>query len=292
MRYISYLYQFCIVFGFVWSACRSYRWNSFTFFGKLLVPLPHSSSSSSSVLHAANASQATIVHDVVIIGSGPAGCTAAIYAGRALLKPVVIAGYNIGGQLMLTSDVENFPGYRQAISGPDLMDDLITQVKEFGADFRQVNCDSIDTSTYPYELTLSNKEKIRSRSIIVSTGAEAVWLNAEDEAIYRGKGISTCATCDGYLFCNKTVVVIGGGDSAMEEALFLTRFASSVKIIHRRNVFKASKLMYTRACNHPKIEFLTDYKVKRWIGSGDILSGAILENTVDNSLLNVSFTVW
>ena len=179
--------------------------------------------------------------DIVIIGSGPSGCTAAIYAGRSLLNPLVIAGYNFGGQLMLTSDVENFPGYQTAVSGPQLMDDLTCQAKKFGAEFWATNCQSIDVSSHPFSIKTSNCT-ILAKSIIISTGAEALWLNAGRENEFKGKGISTCATCDGYMFRNKPVLVIGGGDSAMEEATFLTRFASSVTLVHRRDSFRASKV--------------------------------------------------
>lgn len=143
-----------------------------------------------------------------------------------MLKPLVIAGYQAGGQLMLTSDVENFPGYKTAITGPALMDDLMTQAKTFGAEFQNVNCKSVNTSSYPFMVTLSNNKVIYTKSVIVATGADALWLNAANEEKYRGKGVSACATCDGFLFQNKSVVVIGGGDSAMEEALFLTRYAT------------------------------------------------------------------
>jgi thioredoxin reductase (NADPH) len=184
-----------------------------------------------------------IVKEVVIIGSGPAGCTAGIYASRALLKPLVIAGYQSGGQLMLTSDIENFPGYSKAISGPDMMNDLFSQARSFGCEFWMVNCNYIDTSQYPYKVHLSNGT-ISTKTIIIATGAESIWLNAPREEEFKGKGISTCATCDGYMFRNKSVIVVGGGDSAMEEATFLTRFASSVTIIHRSETFKASKVNF------------------------------------------------
>ena len=181
------------------------------------------------------------IHDVVIIGSGPSGCTAAIYTGRALLNPVVIAGYLTGGQLMLTSDVENFPGYAEAVSGPLLMSDLINQATKFGAVFQRTDCKSVNFTSQPFEIVLNNCT-MKTNSVIISTGARSLWLDAENEELYKGKGISTCATCDGYLFRNKSVIVIGGGDSAMEEALFLTKFAATVTIIHRRDSFKCSKV--------------------------------------------------
>ena len=148
------------------------------------------------------------VRNVVIIGSGPSGCTAAIYSARALLKPLVIAGYNAGGQLMLTNDVENFPGYKEAITGPAMMSDLISQAKTFGAEFWMTDCVFINTTTYPFEIKLPNCT-ITSKSVIIATGAESIWLNAEREEEFKGKGISTCATCDGFIFRNKSVIVIG-----------------------------------------------------------------------------------
>ena len=213
------------------------------------------------------------IRDVVIIGSGPSGCTAAIYAGRALLRPLVVAGYAAGGQLMLTSDVENFPGYREPVTGPEMMDDLKVQATRFGAEFWQTNVQTVDFSTRPFKINIVNGT-VYAKTVIISTGAEAIWLNAKDEESFKGKGISTCATCDGYMFRNKPVVVIGGGDSAMEEANFLTRFASSVTIVHRRATFRASKVMLERARKNAKITFLTNKKVIHWFGKEkDVLSG-------------------
>jgi len=221
------------------------------------------------------------VKDVIIIGSGPSGCTAAIYTARAMLKPLVLAGYQAGGQLMLTSDVENFPGYKNSIEGPLMMNDLISQARKFGAEFWNINCQSIDLSCYPFKVQTYNTT-IYSKSIIISTGAEALWLDAEREQEFKGKGISTCATCDGYMFRNKPVVVIGGGDSAMEEANFLTRFASSVTIIHRRDTFKASKVMLQRAIDNPKIKILKNKKIIRWQGENSILSGIQITDSNSN----------
>ena len=228
------------------------------------------------------------IKDVIIIGSGPSGCTAAIYTARAMLKPLVIAGYQAGGQLMLTSDVENFPGYKNSIEGPLMMNDLISQARKFGAEFWNINCQSIDFSCYPFKVQTYNTT-IYTKSIIISTGAEALWLGAEREEEFKGKGISTCATCDGYMFRNKPVVVIGGGDSAMEEANFLTRFASSVTIIHRRDTFKASKVMLQRAIDNPKIKILKNKKVIQWQGENSILSGIQItdSNSSDNKTEDV-----
>ena len=210
--------------------------------------------------------------EVVIIGSGPAGNTAAIYTGRALLKPLQISGYNAGGQLMLTSDVENFPGYRTAITGPDLIEDLSHQASKFGTEIWQTDVLKVDFSKRPYILTLQNCTVV-TEAVILSTGANSIWLNADRESDFQGKGISTCATCDGFLFRDKCVVVIGGGDSAMEEAVFLTRFARSVTIIHRSESFRASKIMLERARANPKIKFVCNAQVLRWQGEGDVLSG-------------------
>lgn len=204
---------------------------------------------------------------VIIIGSGPSALTAAIYTARAMLKPLIITGYNIGGQLMTTSDVENFPGYPNAISGPELINDLISQSKKFDTIFINENVTNIDSSTKPFSITLSNNEKLETESIIIATGSEALWLNLEGEKKLRGKGISTCAVCDGFLFKGENLLVIGGGDSAMEEAIFLTRFANKVTIVHRRDELRASKIMIERARANPKIEWCLSSTVKAWIAN-------------------------
>ncbi len=232
-------------------------------------------------------SKPILQREVVIIGSGPAGCTAAIYTGRAMLEPLMIAGYSAGGQLMLTSDVENFPGYVSAPSGPELMGDLMGQARKFGAEIWQTDCRNIDFSSHPYKIEMHNCT-VEAKAVILSTGAEALWLGAEREEEFKGKGISTCATCDGYLFRDKPVVVIGGGDSAMEEANFLTRFASKVTLIHRRDTFKASKVMLQRVMENDKIEVLTHRRVARWHGKEGVLEGLTLEDPRDNSLQDIS----
>lgn len=230
--------------------------------------------------------------ELVIIGSGPAGATAAIYAARAMLKPLQISGYNAGGQLMLTSDVENFPGYGNPISGPDLIEDLTQQARKFGTEMWQTDVIRVDFSKRPYILTLHNCT-VLADSVIISTGANSVWLNAERENDFQGKGISTCATCDGYLFRDKCVVVIGGGDSAMEEANFLSRFAKTVTIIHRRDTFRASKIMLERARNNPKIHFVCNAQVLAWRGEGDVLSGLTYKDALSGKEHQVTtmFTV-
>mmetsp|Transcript_6550 Transcript_6550/g.10707 ORF Transcript_6550/g.10707 Transcript_6550/m.10707 type:complete len:342 (+) Transcript_6550:111-1136(+) len=224
-----------------------------------------------------------VSRDLVIIGSGPSGCTAAIYAGRALLKPLVIAGYNSGGQLMLTSDVENFPGYPEGRTGPDMMEDLIGQAKKFGAEFWQTDCSGIDVSSRPFRISTENCTVV-AKSVIVATGAESTWLNAIDEGKYKGTDISTCATCDGYLTRGKEVVVVGGGDSAMEEASFLTKFASRVNIIHRSNSFRASKVMLDRAKSNSKIRIFTNRVVNRWLGNQKSLTGVHVNDAQNPSV--------
>ena len=229
------------------------------------------------------------VRDVVIIGSGPAGYTAGLYAARAMLEPLMFAGYLSGGQLMLTSDIENFPGYPQGIGGPEMMMQLREQAERFGLEVQDRNVESVDLSQRPYKITVEGEEFL-ANAIIISTGAESIWLNAPGEAEQKGRGISTCATCDGAFFKQEEVLVIGGGDSACEEATFLTRFASKVTLIHRREVFKASTIMYERAANNDKIEIRTFRQVKEWLSDGNGLTGAILEDPRDGSTEEISAT--
>ena len=229
------------------------------------------------------------VRDVVIIGSGPAGYTAGLYAARAMLDPLMFAGYMSGGQLMLTSDIENFPGYPQGIGGPEMMMQLREQAERFGLEVQDRNVESVDLSQRPYKVTVEGEEFL-ANAIIISTGAESIWLNAPGEAEQKGRGISTCATCDGAFFKEEEVLVIGGGDSACEEATFLTRFASKVTLIHRRDVFKASTIMYERAANNDKIEIRTFRQVKEWLSDDNGLTGAILEDPRDGSTEEISAT--
>ena len=231
----------------------------------------------------------TDVRNVIIIGSGPAGYTAGLYSARAMLEPLMFAGYMSGGQLMLTSDIENFPGYPQGIGGPEMMMQLREQAERFGLEVQDRNVESVDLSQKPYKVMVEGEEYL-THSIIVSTGAESIWLNAPGEAEQKGRGISTCATCDGAFFRNEEVLVIGGGDSACEEATFLTRFASKVTLIHRRDVFRASTIMYERAANNDKIEIKTFRQIKEWLSDENGLTGAILEDPRDGSTEEISAT--
>jgi thioredoxin reductase (NADPH) len=208
------------------------------------------------------------VREVIVIGGGPAGYTAALYAARANMHPLVIEGFSWGGQLMITSDVENYPGYADGVLGPQMMADFRRQAERFGAEFVTDDVTKVDFSERPFGVWVGNDE-YRARSVIVATGASARQLGLESEVALQGRGVTYCATCDGAFYRGKDVVVVGGGDSAMEEALFLTRFASRVTIVHRRNEFRASQIMERRAREHEKVEFLTPYVVEEVLGVED-----------------------
>jgi thioredoxin reductase (NADPH) len=206
-------------------------------------------------------------YDVVIVGSGPAGYTAALYAARANLDTLVFQGFEVGGQLMLTSDVENYPGYRDGAMGPDMMDDFEAQAARFGAKMRPENVERVDLSERPFKVWAEGEEEpVLARSVVIATGAKAKWLGLPGEQRLRGRGVSGCATCDGFFFKDKRVAVVGGGDTAMEEATFLTKFAGEVILIHRRDQFRASKIMLDRARDNTKITFLTDTVVEDVLG--------------------------
>ncbi|MCS0824638.1 thioredoxin-disulfide reductase [Cytobacillus firmus] len=195
------------------------------------------------------------MHKVIILGTGPAGLTAAIYLGRANLNPLIIEGEQAGGQLTLTTEVENFPGFSNGVTGPELIDSMHKQSERFGTKFKRGWVTSVDLSKRPFKLTLNEKEELLTESLIISTGASAKLLNIPGELENIGKGVSTCATCDGFFYRGKKVIVVGGGDSAMEEAIFLTKYASEVMIVHRRNELRASKIMQERARNNNKISW-------------------------------------
>jgi len=229
--------------------------------------------------------------DCVILGSGCSGLTAAIYAARSNLKPLVLEGHEPGGQLSITTLVENFPGWPEGIQGPQLIDNMKAQATRFGAELRMAHLSSIDLSKRPFALNLG-KETIHTRTLIIASGASARWLNLPSEQALIGHGVSSCATCDGFFASGKPIAVIGGGDSAMEEALFLTRFASKVTLINRSENFRASRIMLERAIAHPSIEFLHNTVVEEVLGVEEKdVRGLKLRNTRtgDQTELPVSF---
>jgi thioredoxin reductase (NADPH) len=217
------------------------------------------------------------VRDVIVIGGGPAGYTAALYAARANLKPLVIEGFSWGGQLMVTSDVENYPGYPDGIMGPEMMAEFRRQAERFGAEFVTDDVTRVDLSEEPLRIWVENDE-YTAQSVIVATGATARWLGLPCEQHFQGRGLSACATCDGAFFKERELVVVGGGDSAMEEANFLTRYATKVTVVHRRDEFRASQIMLERARANPKIEFITNAVVENIFGDGKV-EGVTLRDT-------------
>lgn len=237
------------------------------------------------------------VHKTVIIGSGPAGLTAALYAARANLEPLVIAGYEAGGQLMITTDVENYPGFPEGIMGPDLMEKFRKQAERFGTKFIDKDVTRVDLSKRPFLLDVEG-ETVNAQTVIVATGASAKWLGLPNETRLRGHGVSACATCDGFFFKGKEVAVVGGGDTAMEETSFLTKFATKVYLIHRRKEFRASKIMQQRVLANPKVEVVYDTEVTDVLGEKtveavelrDVNSGAKRKLAVGGFFLAIGHT--
>jgi thioredoxin reductase (NADPH) len=219
------------------------------------------------------------MQNVVIMGSGPAGLTAAIYAARANLSPLVIEGVCAGGQLTTTTEVENYPGFHHAILGPDLMKEMRAQAERFGTQFLSGDVSGVDFRRMPFPLTIEEKDMIETRTLIVATGASATRLGLPSEARLTGHGVSTCATCDGYFFRGKELVVVGGGDSAMEEANFLTKFATRVSVVHRRDKLRASKIMQDRAFKNEKVTFIWNSVVEDILGDS-VVAGVRLRNVV------------
>jgi len=229
-----------------------------------------------------------MVHNVIILGTGAAGLTAAIYAARANLKPVVVEGMEPSGQLTITTDVENFPGFADPIAGPELMDTMRKQAERFDVEFIRGKAEAVDLSKQPFEITVADqKETLKTKTLIVSTGASARWLGIPSEKKLYNKGVSACATCDGFFYRGKEVMIVGGGDTAMEEALFLANLASKVTIVHRRDELRASPIMGDRAKKHPKIEIAWDSVIDEILGE-DAVTGVRLKNVKTNELTEIA----
>lgn len=227
------------------------------------------------------------MYDVLIIGSGPAGYTAAIYSSRAFLQTILISGFTPGGQLTTTTEIDNFPGFPKGIMGPQLMTDMGEQAKRFGTEILTDEVSTIEKQKDGTFTVKTGSGQYQTKSIIIATGAQAKELGVAGEEQFRGKGISYCATCDGFFFRDKQIIVVGGGDTAMEEATFLTKFASHVTIIHRREEFRASAIMLERAKKDPKVSFLTNTVIESFVGDMK-LTGVKLKNTVTNELTDMS----
>jgi len=219
------------------------------------------------------------MHDIIIIGSGPAGLTAAVYAARANLSPLLIEGWQSGGQLTTTTEVENYPGFAKGVMGPELMKEMRAQAERFGTEFLTGDASAVDFSKRPFTITVDSEQTLDARTVIIATGASAIQIGLPNEKRLTGHGVSTCATCDGFFFRGKELVVVGGGDSAMEEASFLTKFATTVSIVHRRDKLRASKIMQDRAMKNEKIAFLWNSTVEDILG-GDVVTGVRLKNLV------------
>lgn len=229
------------------------------------------------------------VENVIIIGSGPAGLTSAVYTGRANLEPLMIEGEEAGGQLMITTEVENYPGFEHGVTGPDLIAVMRKQAERFGTRFITRNVTKVDFSQRPFKVWVGEKLHL-AKSIIISTGASAKYLGLPSEKTYMNRGVSACATCDGAFFRNQEIIVVGGGDTAMEEAQFLTRFASKVYVVHRRDHFRASKIMADRTMKNPKIQVIWDSEVIEVLGDGKSMTGAKVHNikTGETQTMNVT----
>lgn len=226
------------------------------------------------------------MHNVVIIGSGPAGLTAAIYAARANLSPLLIEGWQSGGQLTTTTEVENYPGFAKGIMGPELMKDMRAQAERFGTKFLTGEVTAVDVRKRPFTIIVDGEQTIQTKTVIIATGASAIPIGLKNEARLTGHGVSTCATCDGFFFKGKELLVVGGGDSALEEANFLTRFATRVSVVHRRDKLRASKIMQDRAIRNEKITFIWNSVVEDILGT-DAVTGARLKNVVTGKLSEI-----
>lgn len=221
------------------------------------------------------------MNDIIILGTGSAGLTAAIYAGRADFDPLVVEGHEPGGQLTLTTDVDNFPGFPEGVQGPELMERQKQQARRFGARFESGDATDVILGERPFQVTVRGEESFACRALIVATGASAKWLGLDSEEKYRGSGVSSCATCDGFFHKDESVLVIGGGDTAMEEALFLTKHASDVRVLHRRSELRASAILADRAKDHDKIDFLYNTELVEVLGDGEqVTGGRVVEHPV------------
>ena len=226
------------------------------------------------------------IRNVIVIGSGPAGFTAALYTARADLEPLVLKGLEAGGQLMLTTEVENYPGFADGIMGPEMMDQMEKQAQRFGAEILAVHVTEVDLSSRPF-LVKAGDQEWRAKTLIVATGATARWLGIPGEEKLRGRGVSACATCDGFFFRDRELLVVGGGDTAMEEATFLTKFASKVTIVHRRDAFRASKVMQDRVFANDKIEVLWNTVLDEIVGD-DAVTGAVARDVETNETRTIA----
>ena len=223
------------------------------------------------------------MRNVVIIGSGPAGLTAAVYSARANLSPLLIEGWQSGGQLTTTTEVENYPGFAKGIMGPELMKEMRAQAERFGTEFLTGDVSAVDLKTEPFSLTIDSEHTVHTKTMIIATGASAIQIGLRNEMRLTGHGVSTCATCDGFFFKGKELIVVGGGDSAMEEATFLTKFATKVSIVHRRDKLRASKIMQERAMKNEKIAFVWNSAVEDILGN-DMVTGVRVKNLVTGKI--------